>query len=41
MTQNNNFMLIYGFAFDISILWRISFDSSRHPKTTENTCCFC
>ena len=32
MTQNNNFMALYGFAFVISGLERISFDITSHPK---------
>ena len=44
MTQNNNFMSLYGFAFVISGLRRISFDITSHQKKkkkTKNTCCFC
>ena len=41
MTPNNNFMSLYGFAFVTSGLRRISFDTTSHPKTTENTCCLC
>ena len=33
MTQNNNFMSLYGFAFVISDLRRISFDITSHSKT--------
>ena len=40
MTQNNNFMSLYGFAFVIFGLRRISFDIASHTKTTKNTCCF-
>ena len=32
MTQYNNFMSLYGFAFVISGLRRISFDIHGHPK---------
>ena len=32
MTQYNNFMSLYGFAFVISGLRRISFDVHGHPK---------
>ena len=32
MTQTNNFMSLYGFAFVISGLRRISFDITHHPK---------
>ena len=41
MTQNNNFMSLYGFAFVIFGLRRNSFDITSHTKTTKNTCCFC
>ena len=39
MTQNNNFMSLYGFVLVISGLRRILFDTSSHPKIIENTCC--
>ena len=37
MTQNNNFMSLYGLAFVIFGLRRISFDITSHTKTTKNT----
>ena len=39
MTQNNNFMSLYGFAFVILVIRRISFDISGHPKKKKKKHC--
>ena len=36
MAKNNNFMLLYGFAFVISGLRRIQFDITSHQKQKKN-----